>query len=138
MEIPTQPPRVSVRHAGAWPGQVEARARLFAEWVRSGHSPDCRGFPGSCAKCGLGAFCDEVEAFVRDGALPPLQDPPCLAGSHEQRPLKPAASPAQLLQFVMRHRIFVKTAPCAGCGYDAACAGLPISESLRRERTRPR
>jgi len=126
--------RVRIRHAGRWPGEVEARAQVLAEWVRAGRPPACRSEPGRCASCGLGPFCDELERYARDGVLEALNDPPCLGFGRRRAAkfLKATTDPGKVLKFAMRHRIFIKTRECAACGYEPSCAGLPLSETLRR------
>ena len=121
------------------PGEVESRARVLAEWIRTRQEPDCRHEQGRCNRCGLGAFCDQLEEYVKDEVLKPLPDPPCLAraGRPSAKALKKTADPRHVVGFVLRHRLFAKTTECRDCAYEPTCEGLPLSETFRRMSGKP-
>lgn len=106
--------------------EVRGRKRIFARYLNGGREPGCRG--DSCPHCFLRDFCRDLDATLKDGALPAARGPLCL---------EPAAAPAEFrfakkkkildyAEFYIASRYFLKGAACAGCAKAADCDGMSV------------
>lgn len=109
--------------------EVRGRAGMFADFLRRGKSPGCRG--RRCAHCFLRDFCGDLAALRKARKLDAHPLPPCLAlrGEGETAPFLWRGARTDIREFTeffIRHRYAVKGSPCRKCARRRRCAGAPI------------
>lgn len=105
--------------------EVRGRGRIFARYVNGGRAPGCRG--ESCAHCFLRDFCRDLDAALKDGALPPADGPLCLgAGRAEPFRFGPKPDIKRFAEFYIASRYFLKGSRCRGCALEKSCAGMSV------------
>lgn len=106
--------------------EVRGRKRIFARYLNGGRAPGCRG--DSCPHCFLRDFCRDLDATLKDGALPPSRGPLCLsrpAQSAEFRFTKKTGI-LDFAEFYIGSRYFLKGSACAECALASRCDGMSV------------
>lgn len=127
-----------IQYPGKLRDEVLGEARhMFEDYLRRGRLMPCHG--ERCRFCYNNELCQDFVQFKRSGRLQPKKLPRCLENweiyAEDKDKPKPAlempedparANPAEVVNFFIPHRYYLKASQCKRCVYDSICAGAHV------------